>query len=509
MNLSKLLKSISHLGRNNEATISASYDPDIKSIHYNSKEVQKGGLFVAIKGLVADGHNYIDDAVKNGAAVIITEKPVEINNAVVFCVTDTRKALAIIAATFHNNPSNGINIIGITGTNGKTTISYLLENIFIKAGFSTGVIGTINYRYANKEFPNPMTTPESLDLQKILFEMKNAGVTHVIMEISSHAIDLDRIEGCNINTAIFTNLTHDHLDYHETMESYWDCKKKLFTEFLPLSSKTKKITAVINNKNDYGKELVNILSYPVLSTGGVDSDIKPFNVSLTINGIEASISTPEGDFDINSSIIGEHNLENILNAVGAAIASGIALSTIKAGIEDVNVPGRLEKIINNRKFSVFVDYAHTPDALKNVLSTIKPLTPGKVICVFGCGGDRDNSKRPQMGKIAETHSDRIIVTSDNPRSENPDIIINQILKGIKGKKFTGGSEEFSKNINSKLHYIEPDRHKAIKYSINSAQKGDSVLIAGKGHETYQITNTGTIDFDDRKEAKVALEKYAN
>jgi len=509
LNLSKILKSISHLAYDNEAAISASMNPDIKSIHYNSKDVEKGGLFVAIKGLVTDGHNYIDDAVKKGAAVIISEKPVETNDALVYCVTDSRKALAVIAATFHNNPSNGINIIGITGTNGKTTISYLLESIFMKAGFTTGVIGTINYRYANKEFPNPMTTPESLDLQNILFEMKNAGVTHVIMEISSHAIDLDRIESCNIDTAIFTNLTQDHLDYHDTMENYWDCKKKLFTEHLPLSGKTKNITAIINNTNDCGKELVNILSYPVLSTGGADSDIKPHNVSLTINGIEASISTPEGDFDINSSIIGEHNLENILNSIGAAIASGVDLSTIKTGIENVNVPGRLEKIINNRKFSVFVDYAHTPDALKNVLSTIKPLTSGKVICVFGCGGDRDNSKRSQMGEIAETHSDRIVVTSDNPRSENPDIIINQILKGIKGKKFNGGSGDFSKNINGKLHYIEPDRHKAIRYSINAAKIGDSVLIAGKGHETYQITNTGTIDFDDREEAKIALEKYAN
>lgn len=509
MNLSRLLKSISHLENKNASTVSASFDPAISSVHYNSKDVQNGGLFVAIKGLVADGHNYIDDAVKNGAVIVITEKPVQLDNIAVFCVTNSRKALAIIAATFHNNPSDGMNIIGITGTNGKTTISYLLESILIKAGIKTGVIGTINYRYDNKEFKNPMTTPESLDLQKILFEMKDAGVTHVVMEISSHAIDLDRIEGCSINSAIFTNLTQDHLDYHKTMENYWDCKRRLFTDILPVSGKTKKITAIVNNKNTYGQELVNILSYPVISTGDLDSAIKPIDVSLTISGIKASISTPAGEFNINSSIIGEHNLENILNAVGAAIASEIPLSAIQDGLENVNIPGRLEKIVNNRKISVFVDYAHTPDALKNVLSTLKPLTDGKVICVFGCGGDRDNSKRPQMGSIAESHSDRIIVTSDNPRSEDPDVIINQILKGIKGKKFIGNSEDFSKDNDGKLHYIEPDRQKAIEYSINSAKQGDSVLIAGKGHETYQITNTGTIDFDDREKARIALDNYAN
>lgn len=509
MNLSNLLKSISHLARYDEATVSTPFDPEICSIHYNSKDVQKGGLFVAIKGLVADGHNYIDDAVKNGAAAIICEELVEHDDAFVFSVTNSRKALAVVASTFHNNPSSGLNIVGITGTNGKTTISYILESIFIKAGFNTGVIGTINYRYNNKEFPNPMTTPESLDLQKILFEMKCDGVTHVVMEISSHAIDLDRIEGCLINTAVFTNLTQDHLDYHDTMESYWTCKKRLFTEHLPVSGETKKITAVVNNKNDFGKELVNILSYPVISTGDTGSDVGPHNVSLTINGIEASVSTPEGEFKINSSIIGEHNLENILNAVGTAIASGVSLSIIKDGIENVNVPGRLEKIVNNQKISVFVDYAHTPDALKNVLSTLKPLTSGKVICVFGCGGDRDNSKRSQMGEIAENHSDRIVVTSDNPRSENPDIIISQILKGVKGKKFNGNSIAFSESNKNKLHYIEPDRHKAIEYSINAAKRGDSVLIAGKGHETYQITNSGTIDFDDREEAKRALAKYVN
>lgn len=509
MNLSRLLKPISHLASDNTASVPDSFDPVINSIHYNSKDVEKGGLFVAIKGLVADGHDYIDDAVKNGASVIITEKPVRADNAVVYCVTNSRKALAIISATFHNNPSHGMNIIGITGTNGKTTITYLLESILKKSGIKTGVIGTINYRYDDKEFQNPMTTPESLDLQKILFEMKRAGVTHVVMEISSHAIDLDRIEGCSIDSAVFTNLTQDHLDYHQSMEDYWDCKKRLFTDFLPVCGKTKKITAIINTKNSYGKELVSILNYPVITTGTIDSDVKPMNVSLTIDGITASVSTPVGEFELNSSIIGEHNLENILNAVGAAIASGISLEAIKTGLENVSIPGRLEKIFNNRKISVFVDYAHTPDALKNVLSTIKPLTSGKVICVFGCGGDRDTSKRPQMGKIAEKHSDRLVVTSDNPRTENPNLIISHILNGIDGKSFTGRSDEFARQEESKLHYIEPDRQKAIRYSINSAKQGDSVLIAGKGHETYQITNTGTIDFDDRKEAKTALENYAN
>ena len=506
MKLSRLLKSVSHLSKGITSPQGSSFDPEITSVHYNSKDVKTGGLFVAIKGLTADGHNYIEDAVKRGAIAVIAETALTIANADVCIVTDSRKALAAVASEFYRNPSSGMHIIGITGTNGKTTTSYLIESILVHEGFKPGVIGTVNYRYGNHEFPNPMTTPESLDLQRILFEMKKNGVTHVVMEISSHAIDLERVYNCSVDTAVFTNLTQDHLDYHKTMDAYWDCKKRLFTEFLPRSEKRDSLSAVINCGNRYGKELRDLIDYRVLSFGDNDSEIKAMDTVITINGINACINTPKGDLEITTPAIGVHNLENILNAVGATIAAGASLTSIKSGIEKFNVPGRLEKIENGKGVAVFVDYAHTPDALENVLKTIEPLTPGRVICVFGCGGDRDNSKRSIMGSIAEKYSNLAIVTSDNPRTELPENIIEGVLGGMSTALFNKGPEAFKLENGIRNHRVEIDRHKAILYAISASQSGDSVLIAGKGHETYQITNTGTIDFDDREEAREAFKQ---
>jgi len=468
-------------------------DRSITSIHYDSRQVKPGGLFVAIKGLKVDGHDFISHALDQGAAALVMEKPMTAPCTVpVIRVNQPRKALALLGASFYDNPSSKLHLTGITGTNGKTSTSYLLEAIFNEAGHATGVIGTINYRYGNKVFANPMTTPESLDIQQILADMVKEGITHVIMEISSHAVDLDRIFGLCFDTGVFTNLSQDHLDYHQTMDHYFDCKKRFFTEGLEHGqSQGKTVRAVINGNDDKGLEIKSLLTIPFYTTGSETAHIRLRNASLDILGIQGTLICPDGQIDIRSDAIGAHNLENILNAAGAALCAGVSLTAIKKGVEAFTVPGRLERVPTDLGFYVFVDYAHTPDGLLNVLQTLKPLTPGRLITVFGCGGDRDKGKRPKMGQIAETFSDLCIVTSDNPRSEEPDQIIDQIREGMKNKH----------------HCVEPDRRKAIGQAIDCAKKGDCILIAGKGHETYQILKTRTIDFDDRTEARKALETH--
>lgn len=465
-------------------------DPDIRAVHYDSRSVEPGGLFVAIKGLASDGHEFVTDAIARGAAAVVVEDEITGSSVPSYRVRDSRKALALLGDTFYGHPSKAMHITGITGTNGKTSITYLLEAIYKEAGLAAGVIGTINYRYAGKEYPNPMTTPESLDLQRILSDMKQAGITHVIMEVSSHAVSLDRIYAIAFNSGVFTNLSQDHLDYHGTMDRYFDCKKRFFTDFLANHDlRGRDVRAVINIAQDHGRDLMNDLTVPVYTTCADASDIRLSDAALNIDGIRGTLVCPEGSTSIISEAIGTHNVENILNAAGAALCAGVPLSAIPAGVRQFRVPGRLERVNKKQKFHVFVDYAHTPDGLLNVLRTLKPLTPGRLITVFGCGGDRDRTKRPKMGGIAEEWSDLCIVTSDNPRTEDPDGIIKDILQGM----------------NAKTHLIESDRKTAINTAVSLAEAGDSILIAGKGHETYQILNTGTIDFDDRTEARKALE----
>lgn len=484
-------------------------DPDIKTIHYNSGEVKKEGLFVAIEGLKADGHNFINDALQKGASAIITQKASDAQTILVK-VKNSRKALASISAEYFGNPSKKLFIVGVTGTNGKTTTVAMIESILLEEGLNVGVIGTIDYHYNGITVPNPMTTPESLDLQKILAEMHENGVTHVVMEVSSHAIDLWRVEKCWFDIGVFTNLSQDHLDYHGDMESYWECKKKLFTHLLPSGPKKKHAKAVINIMDKKGEHLKKDISIECVSTGNSDvSMVRPENIKLNISGISGTLSTPSGSFTFKSKAVGKHNLENILNAVGTAIAMGLSLDTIKKGVENfLCVPGRLETITNNKDRYVFVDYAHTPDALYQVLTVLNPLTSGKIICVFGCGGDRDPKKRPIMGSVAAKLSDLAVVTSDNPRSEDPLKIIAQILDGINGEKIKEYSpHELKNNFNTKGYVTEPDRRKAIALAIESSSIGDTVLIAGKGHETYQIIGDKTLPFDDRQEAANFLSGY--
>ena len=481
-------------------------DPDIGSIHYRAQDVRPGGLFVAIPGHKSDGHAFVDEAIARGAAAIVVQKPIK-KNSVIIEVGNTRKALGSIAAKYYGNPSEKLVLIGITGTNGKTTITYLIESILKAAGFKAGVIGTINYRFSGKTFPNPVTTPESLDLQRILSEMGKGGITHVVMEVSSHAIDLFRIESCFFDAAVFTNLTRDHLDYHKDMEAYWICKKKLFTELLFSGPKNKKAFAVINCNDKKGKELSGVIKNRCITTGSyAECTVHCTDFIPGVEGIKAFISTPQGAFEVKSNLVGKHNVENILCAAGAASGFGISPEIIKRGIESVSViPGRLERIDSDSGASVYVDYAHTPDALKNVLQSLRPMTKGRLISVFGCGGDRDRTKRPLMGEIAATLSDLAVITSDNPRTEDPVEIINQISAGISQNKIHRYEpEELTPFFNKRGYAVEPDRKKAIRLSIKTAREGDIVLIAGKGHETYQIIGKETIPFDDREEARFAV-----
>jgi UDP-N-acetylmuramyl-tripeptide synthetase len=481
-------------------------EPEIRSIHYRSQEVMPGGLFVAIAGHAADGHDYIDDAIAKGAVAVVSQKEINVKTPNIR-VADTRRALADLAACFFDNPSERLTVIGITGTNGKTTSAYLLESILKQAGIEVGVIGTINYRYAGQTFDNPITTPESLDLQRILAQMLRAGVSHVVMEASSHAIDLDRIRNCWFDIAVFINLSQDHLDFHGDMESYWASKKRLFTEYLLEGPKSGHAVAVINCDSKKGGELTDVLKVPVIKTGSEPDDtVYAGNTQCDRNGIAGEISMPGGKFHFKSRLVGQHNLENILCAAGVAYALNLPAGAVRSGIEAVSViPGRLEHIENHAGRFVYVDYAHTPDALENVIKALSAVMRRRIICVFGCGGDRDKEKRPLMGEIAMRLCDLAVVTSDNPRTEAPMAIIDQILDGVRKTNSREYSAEDLKNgFKDKGYVVEADRRRAIELGIRVSEAGDTVVIAGKGHETYQILGTATIAFDDRQEARKAL-----
>lgn len=488
-------------------------DVEITSLHYRAQDVISGGLFIALKGAKADGHDYINQALKNGAAAIISHRDFDTDFPFVK-ISDSRKALAALAARFYDYPSTRLKIIGITGTNGKTTTSYLIEKILEKAGYKVGVIGTVNYRYMGKKFDNPVTTPESLDLQKILADMQNSGITHVVMEVSSHAIKQNRIFDCCFAIGVFTNLTQDHLDYHQNMSEYWSCKKSFFSQYFKKQQEEKKLWAIINCDNSWGTELAKELKSGVLGTGLENiCQIRPKTYEIKSSRIIADLSTPLGDFKFSSPLTGKFNLENILSAVGAGIALDIPLKAIKAGLESLStVPGRMERVSisdnsNSDKRNIYIDYAHTPDALENVLKALRVLSRGRVICVFGCGGDRDKTKRPLMGKIAGKLADLVVITSDNPRSENPQSIISQIISGLcLIMPNSCNPSEITKEFITPAYVVEADRQKAIELSIKISRQNDIILIAGKGHETYQILGDETIHFDDYQVAAKALSR---
>ena len=484
-------------------------DQIIDSIHHDSRSVTPGGLFVAIHGHRCDGYAYIEEAIEKGAAAVLTEKqwlgPPSISVAQ---VENARLALAAASSAFYGNPSRELCMIGITGTNGKTTTAYFIESVLNAAGFKVGVIGTINYRFGGQSYTSPVTTPESLDLMRMVREMADSGITHVVLEVSSHALDLHRTAFCELDVGVFTNLSRDHLDYHGDMETYWQCKRKLCVEQLEVGSKRGRTAAVTNWDDPRGKELYAEVSVPCLRTGlSEEPEIRAQNINLTIEGTSGRVQTPKGDFDFTSYLVGNHNVYNILSATGVAMTLGISLETVQQGIKDLEgVPGRLESVANDLGLSVFVDYAHTPDALENVLGVLRGLTSGRMITIFGCGGDRDRDKRPMMGATAGRLSDLVVLTSDNPRTESPEVILAAIVAGTASfQSHQYEPRELAKGFETRGYVVEPNRRKAIALGLGAARPGDTVIIAGKGHETYQIIGETTMPFDDRVEARRVLE----
>jgi UDP-N-acetylmuramoyl-L-alanyl-D-glutamate--2,6-diaminopimelate ligase len=487
---------------------SALPDTLVGSLHYQSGNVVPGGVFFAIPGLAADGHDYIDDACQRGAVAVVVQKPIS-PGVPVLQVADTRIALAQAAAAYYGHPSHDLIMIGLTGTNGKTTVSYLIEAMLRHAGTSVGVIGTVNYRHDGHEVPASRTTPESLDLQRILADMRHRGATHVVMEVASHGLDLHRVDTCCFDAAVFTNLTQDHLDFHGDMERYWASKKSLFTRLLPLGPKREYARAVINRDDPRGRLLSDEIAgnRTTITFGQAhDNDVWPDVKRSDLAGLKAVLHTPRGPLVMTSPLVGQHNLENIMAATGCGIALGLPLDAIQSGIAATTaVPGRLEPVADPGGRFIYVDYAHTPDALENVLQALDALRQGRIICVFGCGGDRDRRKRPLMGEIAARMSDLAVVTSDNPRTEDPLAIIEDALEGVgrtASRAYT--LETFQNSFGERGHIVLPDRREAIGLAIGVAEPGDTVLIAGKGHETYQIIGRTSVPFDDREVARQAL-----
>ncbi|BBO82958.1 UDP-N-acetylmuramoyl-L-alanyl-D-glutamate--2,6-diaminopimelate ligase [Desulfosarcina ovata subsp. sediminis] len=484
----------------------AGIDPVVTAVCYDSRQVIPGAVFVAIEGFSVDGHRFIPDALARGAVAVVCRQPVSVD-AVVVRVADPRAALARLACRFYGHPAGQLTLVGVTGTSGKTTVTYLLEQILAQAGRSVGVVGTINYRYAGKVFANPVTTPESADLQAIFRQMVDSGVTHAVMEVSSHALDLSRVDGCDFDVAVFTNLSHDHLDYHETMQNYWQIKQRLFLQYLKPADRQHPVRSVVNTDDAHGRELAERLGSTAFRTAtGDGGDIRPVAVIRDLAGIRGQIATPAGTIDFDSPLVGDFNLENILAATGAALALGIAPAAIAAGINaGACVPGRLERITEGGERFIFVDYSHKPDALENAIDALRRLTTGRLITVFGCGGDRDRTKRPVMGEIAAQRSDLTVITSDNPRSEDPLAIIAAIETGVRrlcDRRLS--ADTLARAAFGKAYLVEADRRAAIALAIGAARAGDTVLIAGKGHETYQILAGETIHFDDREVAREVL-----
>ena len=489
---------------------------EIEGIAYHSQQVKKGFLFAAVRGLKVDGHRFIEDALQRGADAILLEEEREIPQGTGIVVSNSRRALAKISSNFYGNPSSQVKLIGVTGTNGKTTITCLLESIFKRARHPVGVIGTINYRYGQTLISAPNTTPESLDLQRILREMVDEGISHVIMEVSSHGLDLDRVYGCQFDGAIFTNLTQDHLDYHRSLDHYFESKRKLFSDYLMKSPKPGRF-AVVNQDDPRGEAIVEGVHVPVYRYGLAPSgQVFADRMTSTLEGLSIRIQTPQGPLLIHSKLIGGFNLYNIMASVATGVAMTIPLEVLKDGIESLRgIPGRLEKVENQKGIHILVDYAHTPDALERSISGLTSILEEnrqasqreeKIITVFGCGGDRDRTKRPVMGEVAGRLSDLVVLTSDNPRTEDPLLILGEVEKGFKKIGLEAWASEGLKTWRAKKGYLKiPDRREAIRMAVRLARPSDVVLIAGKGHEDYQIIGTKKFPFDDRIEARKALE----
>lgn len=472
----------------NYTVIQGSDNVDFSKINYDSRKVEESDVFVCIKGYQTDGHKYINKAIENGAKVIVVQDNIEVNNKEVSIIKteDTRKALSLMGANYYGNPSRKMEVIGVTGTNGKTTTAFMIKDILEASGKKVGLIGTIANYIGNEKLHTERTTPESLELQELFGEMIDKGVEYCVMEVSSHSLALDRVYGVNFDIGIFTNLTRDHLDFHKTFENYYKAKFKLFE---------RAGIRIVNIDDNYGKQVIkdleelkveNVYSFSVKE----NSNFRAFDEEMGNKDIKFKLNL-EGIEQFVLGIPGEYNIYNALGAIVACYKLGISVNHIIDGIEKVVVPGRCERVAReyHLPYDIIIDYAHTPDGLKNILKTAKAFTEGRLISVFGCGGDRDKVKRPQMGKIGIDISDISIITSDNPRTEEPMDIIKDIEAGL-----------------DKDNYIViENRREAIKKAINIAKKGDVIVIAGKGHETYQILKHETIHFDEREVVKEILD----
>jgi UDP-N-acetylmuramoyl-L-alanyl-D-glutamate--2,6-diaminopimelate ligase len=461
-------------------------DPAVSGIAYRSDRVRPGDAFFAVRGFTHDGHDFVADAAARGACAAIVEREIAGVGIAQLVVPDARAALAFAARAFFGDPSRALHLFGVTGTNGKTTTTYLLDSILRAAGHTTGLVGTVETRIASQRRVAACTTPESADLQALLAQMREVGVTAASLEVSSHAIDLGRVDGLAFAAVAFTNLTQDHLDYHHTLEEYSSVKRRLFTDFEARAR-------VINIDDALGRAMAEELGVDFTVGRTPDASVRAAAERADAHGTTFSIEAPGGTRNVRLPLAGAYNVSNALVAAGCALSIGVELDTVASGLETApQVPGRLERVGSGRPFSVVVDYAHTPDSLDKAIRAIRTVTPGRVIVVFGCGGDRDPEKRPLMGRAAGSLADLAILTSDNPRSEDPVGIILQVEDGLRAVGATWQAEV--------------DRRTAIRSAVEQASEGDTVLIAGKGHEDYQIFADRTIHFDDREVAAEELER---
>jgi UDP-N-acetylmuramyl-tripeptide synthetase len=472
--------------------IDGSAEVEIAEVRDDSRAVGRGDLFVATRGQTVDGHRFVDVAAERGAAAVVVEDEVPFAGVRVRVRSSTR-ALATIAANRWGRPAEALTMVAVTGTNGKTTTTFLVEALARAAGGEPGVLGTVTYRFGDVVRAAPFTTPTPLVLHATLAEMRAAGVTYVAMEASSHALALGRLHGLRFAVAAFTNLTQDHLDFHGTMEAYAAAKAELFAGHLAPGG-----VGVINLDNEYGAAMRAAVRGRALTVSTRQAaDVRVTRAEQSVDGIVADVETPVGPVALRSPLIGAFNLENLAVGVGIGVGLGMTPAAIARGLGAVGgVPGRVERVPNQAGFGVFVDYAHTPDALERVMAALRPVTRGRLIVVFGCGGDRDKTKRPKMGLAVARDADLPIVTSDNPRTEAPQAIIDMIVDGVR-------------QVRDRDFVVEADRRQAIGAAIAAARPGDVVLIAGKGHEDYQIVGTVKHHFDDREEAAAALAKLAN
>ncbi|MDM5156099.1 UDP-N-acetylmuramoyl-L-alanyl-D-glutamate--2,6-diaminopimelate ligase [Bacillus sp. DX1.1] len=464
-------------------------NPEITSIEADSRKVTNGSVFVCMKGYTVDSHEFAKQAAAQGAAAIVAERPIDVDVPVVL-VKNTFRSLAVLADYFYEQPTHKLHLIGITGTNGKTTTSHIVDEIMRAHGHKTGLIGTINMKIGDETIEVKNTTPDALTLQQTFHRMVEQNVNSAVMEVSSHALHLGRVHGCDYDVAVFTNLTQDHLDYHKTMEEYKHAKGLLFAQLGNSYHHNREKYAVLNRDDEAAEDYMRSTAATVI-TYGIDtqSDIMAKDIQMTSGGTTFNLVTPNESTKITMKLIGKFNVYNVLAATAAALVSGVSLQTVIDVVTDLKgVPGRFEVVDGGQNFTVIVDYAHTPDSLENVLTTAKQFAKGNIYCIVGCGGDRDRTKRPIMASVAAEYATHAIYTSDNPRSEDPKAILDDMLTGAKGNNYE----------------VIVDRKEAIFYVVSEAQAEDIIIIAGKGHETYQIIGKEVHHFDDREVAQEAI-----